>query len=78
MGEPEHGAAPWRLTNFKREAEPDTRAGTASNADRSATQNGEHDLRLPPLCRLGRAAMRSSCKRDQTGAAPVVGSTLAL
>ena len=39
------------------------------------TQNGEHDLRLPPLsCRLGRVAMHSFCKRDQTGAAPVVGS----
>jgi len=34
---------------FKTEVEPDKRAGTASKADRSATQNGEHDLRLPPL-----------------------------
>src|SRR5262245_32586531 len=31
------------------EAEPDKRAGTVSKTDRSASWNGELDLRLPPL-----------------------------
>jgi hypothetical protein len=47
-GEPEHGAAPWRLTSFKMEAEPDERAGTVSKTDRAPQVHGEHDLRLPP------------------------------